>query len=156
MTTRYKIMTLDACVSTITDLKKLDNKIVFTNGCFDILHLGHITYLEQAKDLGDILVVGLNSDASVSRLKGVGRPIKEEKTRAALLAGMAAVDMVVIFAEDTPIDTIRSIVPDVLVKGGDYSRNDIVGAEFVTSTGGQVTTIPFVEGYSSTDIIDRM
>lgn len=149
-------MTLDACVSTITDLKKLDNKIVFTNGCFDILHLGHITYLEQAKDLGDILVVGLNSDASVSRLKGVGRPIKEEKTRAALLAGMAAVDMVVIFAEDTPIDTIRSIVPDVLVKGGDYSRNDIVGAEFVTSTGGQVTTIPFVEGYSSTDIIDRM
>lgn len=156
MTTRYKIMTLDACVSAITDLKILGNKIVFTNGCFDILHLGHITYLEQAKDLGDILVVGLNSDASVTRLKGAGRPIKEEKTRAALLAGMVAVDMVVIFTADTPIDTIRSIVPDVLVKGGDYDKNDIVGAEFVTSTGGQVTTIPFVQGYSSTDIIDRM
>lgn len=149
-------MTLDACVSTITDLKTLGNKIVFTNGCFDILHLGHITYLEQAKDLGDILVVGLNSDASVTRLKGAGRPIKEEKTRAALLAGMVAVDMVVIFTADTPIDTIRSIVPDVLVKGGDYDKNAIVGAEFVTSTGGQVTTIPFVQGYSSTDIIDRM
>lgn len=131
-------------------------KIVFTNGCFDVLHFGHVYYLEQAKKLGDMLVVGLNSDASVRRLKGISRPINGEKERAYVLAALAFVDYVVVFEEDTPKKLIELVKPDVLVKGGDYDLLNIVGADFVMKNGGTVTTIPFVEGFSSTHIIEQL
>ena len=131
-------------------------KIVFTNGCFDVLHFGHVRYLLEAKKLGDILVVGLNSDDSVRRLKGPSRPINGEKERAFVLAALSFVDYVVLFEEDTPENLIKSVRPDVLVKGGDYALDQIVGADFVTQNGGTVTTIPFVEGYSSSHIIEQL
>ena len=131
-------------------------KIVFTNGCFDILHFGHVRYLLEAKKLGDILVVGLNSDDSVRRLKGPSRPINGEKERAFVLAALSCVDYVVLFEEDTPENLIKTVRPDVLVKGGDYALDQIVGADFVKQNGGAVTTIPFVEGYSSSQIIEQL
>ena len=131
-------------------------KIVFTNGCFDVLHFGHVHYLLQAKELGDILVVGLNSDDSVRRLKGPSRPINGENERAFVLAALACVDYVVVFEEDTPKELIETVRPDVLVKGGDYALDQIVGADFVTKNGGTVTTLPFVEGFSSTRIIEQL
>jgi len=138
------------------DLKRQGRKIVFTNGCFDVLHFGHVHYLLQAKELGDILVIGLNSDDSVRRLKGPTRPINGEKERAFVLAALACVDYVVVFDEDTPKKLIETVRPDVLVKGGDYTLDNIVGADFVTQNGGTVTTIPFVEGFSSTRIIEKL
>ena len=137
-------------------LKLHRQKIVFTNGCFDVLHYGHVRYLLEAKKLGDILVVGLNSDESVRRLKGPTRPVNGEKERAFVLAALACIDYVVIFGEDTPKELIETVVPDVLVKGGDYDLSNIVGADFVTRNGGTVTTIPFVEGFSSTHIIEQL
>ena len=137
-------------------LKLHRQKIVFTNGCFDVLHYGHVRYLLEAKKLGDILVVGLNSDESVRRLKGPTRPVNGEKERAFVLAALACIDYVVIFGEDTPKELIETVVPDVLVKGGDYDLSNIVGADFVTQNGGTVTTIPFVEGFSSTHIIEQL
>lgn len=137
-------------------VKLHQQKIVFTNGCFDVLHFGHVHYLLQAKELGDILVVGLNSDDSVRRLKGPSRPINGEKERAFVLAALACVDYVVVFEEDTPKELIETVRPDVLVKGGDYALDQIVGADFVTRTGGSVTTLPFVEGFSSTRIIEQL
>lgn len=131
-------------------------KVVFTNGCFDILHRGHVEYLAKAADLGDVLVVGLNSDSSVRRLKGEGRPVNDEQSRAAVLSALEAVDVVVIFDEDTPENLIRDVKPDVLVKGSDYRIEDIVGADFVLGRGGKVVTVDFVEGFSTTSIIDRM
>lgn len=131
-------------------------KMVLTNGCFDVLHFGHVHYLLQAKELGDILVVGLNSDDSVRRLKGPSRPINGEKERAFVLAALACVDYVVVFEEDTPKELIETVRPDVLVKGGDYALDQIVGADFVTRNGGTVTTLPFVEGFSSTRIIEQL
>lgn len=131
-------------------------KVVFTNGCFDILHLGHITYLAQARQLGDALVVGLNSDASVRRLKGPSRPVNDQNARAQLLAALECVDYVVFFEEDTPFNVITQVVPDVLVKGGDYSIDNIVGADFVMQNGGKVLTIPFVNGFSTTSIIENL
>lgn len=131
-------------------------KIVFTNGCFDVLHFGHVHYLLEAKKLGDILVVGLNSDDSVRRLKGPTRPINGEKERAFVLAALSFVDYVVLFEEDTPENLIKAVWPDVLVKGGDYALDQIVGADFVTQNGGTVTTIPFVEGFSSSQIIEQL
>ena len=131
-------------------------KIVFTNGCFDVLHFGHVYYLQQARQLGDLLVVGLNSDASVKRLKGASRPINGEKERAYVLAALAFVDYVVVFEEDTPEKIIKKVKPDVLVKGGDYEISNIVGADFVQQNGGMVTTISFVEGFSSTQIIEKL
>ena len=128
-------------------------KIVFTNGCFDILHCGHVEYLSKASDMGDVLVVGLNTDASVKRLKGEGRPVNDEQARALVLASLACVDAVVLFDEDTPLELIKAVHPDVLVKGADYKPEEIVGADFVTSYGGTVATIPLVEGYSTTKII---
>lgn len=130
--------------------------IVFTNGCFDVLHFGHVHYLLEAKKLGDILVVGLNSDDSVRRLKGPERPINAEKERAFVLAALCCVDYVVLFEEDTPENLIKAVQPDVLVKGGDYALDQIVGADFVNQNGGTVTTIPFVEGYSSSRIIEQL
>lgn len=137
-------------------VKLHQQKIVFTNGCFDVLHFGHVHYLLQAKELGDVLVVGLNSDDSVRRLKGPSRPINGEKERAFVLAALACVDYVVVFEEDTPKELIETVRPDVLVKGGDYALNQIVGADFVTRNGGSVTTLPFVEGFSSTRIIEQL
>lgn len=131
-------------------------KLVFTNGCFDILHRGHIEYLYQARNLGDALMVGVNTDNSVKRLKGEIRPINGEYDRMMLLASLYFVDYVVLFDEDTPLQLIKSVRPDILVKGGDYTRDTIVGADFVESTGGEVVVISFVEGYSTTKVINKM
>lgn len=130
-------------------------RIVFTNGCFDILHRGHVEYLAAARELGDRLVVGLNSDDSVTRLKGPGRPVNPEDDRAAVLAALAAVDAVTVFHEDTPRSLIAALLPDVLVKGGDYRAEDIVGGEEVRGAGGEVVVIPLVQGRSTTGIIER-
>lgn len=132
----------------------LSNKIVFTNGCFDILHRGHIEYLSQARDKGNMLVIGLNSDASVKRLKGEGRPVQDETSRALILASLRFVDAVILFDEDTPLDLINFVEPDVLVKGGDYTEDTIVGAKEVKALGGEVVTIPLVEGYSTSSILN--
>lgn len=131
-------------------------KLVFTNGCFDILHRGHIEYLYQARNLGDALMVGVNTDNSVKRLKGEMRPINGEYDRMMLLASLYFVDYVVLFDEDTPLQLIKSVRPDILVKGGDYTRDTIVGADFVESTGGEVVVISFVDGYSTTKVINKM
>ena len=133
-----------------------DRTVVFTNGCFDLLHPGHVEYLAQARALGDALVVGLNSDASVRRLNGAGRPLVPEAGRAAMLAGLRSVDAVTLFDEDTPLELIRALLPDVLVKGGDYDLDGIVGRDAVEKAGGDVRVLPFVEGYSTTDILTRV
>jgi len=131
-------------------------KIVFTNGCFDLLHLGHIDYLAKARDLGSRLVIGLNTDRSVQDIKGPSRPVKDELSRAHILAAMGFVDAIVLFDEETPIHLISLVKPDILVKGGDYAIEDIVGHELVQKYGGNVCTIPFVEGYSSSRLIDKI
>ena len=142
--------------STINKIKSEGKKIVFTNGCFDLLHVGHIKYLSQAKDLGDILIIGLNSDKSVKKLKGNNRPINSFEDRAKLLAALKSVDLVIMFEEQTPENLIKEIIPDVLVKGGDYNIEDIVGYQTVIDNGGQVKTLSFYEGYSSTNYIDKI
>lgn len=131
-------------------------KIVFTNGCFDVLHRGHITYLAKAAALGDVLVIGLNTDASVKRLKGPSRPVQDEDTRALILASLTFVAAVVLFDEDTPYNLIKRVQPDVLVKGGEYKVEDIVGYDVVKGKGGTVLTIDMVEGFSSTGIIQKI
>jgi len=131
-------------------------RIVFTNGCFDLIHIGHVFYLEEANALGDKLIVGLNSDASVSRLKGPNRPIKDEYNRSHILAALASVDAVVIFENDDPLQLILDVKPDILVKGGDWRPDQIVGSEFVLSNGGVVKSLRFVEGYSSTMIEEKI
>jgi rfaE bifunctional protein nucleotidyltransferase chain/domain len=131
-------------------------RVVFTNGCFDILHRGHVAYLDQAKRKGNILVVGLNSDASVRRLKGHGRPINPERDRAEVLAALASVDYVTIFGEDTPLALIKALQPDVLVKGGDWPISKIVGADIVRGRGGKVLTLPFIKGRSTTGLLRKI
>lgn len=138
------------------DLKRSGKKIVFTNGCFDILHRGHAEYLAEARSLGDALVVAVNSDASVKRLKGEGRPVNTEADRAFMLDALKPVDAVVIFAEDTPYEVISEIVPDVLVKGGDWKEEDIVGYDIVKKNGGMVKSLKFVDSYSTTSIIKKI
>lgn len=145
------------------DLSKLiamwrfqNQTIVFTNGCFDILHRGHIEYLSAAADLGNILIIGLNTDASVKRLKGEGRPVQDEQSRALALASLRFVTAVVLFDEDTPYELIKSVQPDVLVKGGDYTEDTIVGAGIVRAHGGRVVTIPLTEGYSTSRILNSL
>ena len=130
-------------------------KVVFTNGCFDILHRGHVTYLNEAKSLGDILVLGLNSDASVKRLKGETRPVNIEEDRKFVLENLKAIDYVFIFTEDTPYELIKIIMPDVLVKGGDWKPEQIVGSDLVLANGGEVKSLNFVNGFSTTSIIER-
>ena len=142
--------------SIINKIKSEEKKIVFTNGCFDILHVGHIKYLSQAKDLGDILIIGLNSDKSVKKLKGDNRPINSFEDRAKLLAALKSVDLVIKFEEQTPENLIKEIIPDVLVKGGDYDIKEIVGYQTVIDNGGQVKTLSFYDGYSSTNYIDKI
>jgi D-beta-D-heptose 7-phosphate kinase/D-beta-D-heptose 1-phosphate adenosyltransferase len=133
-----------------------DKKIVFTNGCFDIIHKGHVTYLSQAADLGDVLIVGLNSDFSVKKLKGETRPIQDENSRALVLAAFQFIDFIVIFDEETPFNLISKIKPNILVKGGDYQANIVVGADLVMKNGGEVIIIPFIEGFSSSKIINSL
>ena len=135
---------------------KLEGKIVFTNGCFDILHLGHLDYLGKASELGHKLIVGLNTDACVKRLKGASRPINNQQARAMALANLSIVDAVVLFKEDTPYELIQRIVPNVLVKGSDYSVEEIVGHDIVLENGGSVIPIDLLEGYSTTSIIEKM
>lgn len=141
---------------TVRQWQQQGYEVVFTNGCFDLLHFGHLYYLAQARELGDFLVVGLNSQESVSRLKGAHRPIKDERTRAHLLASLQFVDLVVCFAEDTPLALIEQLRPDLLVKGGDYALKEIVGAAEVQSWGGQVLTLPFIDGYSTTALEEKI
>jgi rfaE bifunctional protein nucleotidyltransferase chain/domain len=136
-------------------MKERGLKVVFTNGCFDIIHAGHVQYLEQARNLGDCLVVGLNSDDSVRRLKGLTRPVNNQHARAEVLAALYAVDYVCIFEEETPYDLIKSLMPDILVKGGDWGIDNIVGADIITAAGGKVYSLPFREGYSSTSILEK-
>ncbi len=130
--------------------------VVFTNGCFDILHLGHVDYLERARQLGDRLVVALNTDASVQRLKGPERPIVNEASRARVMAALGFVDLVVFFDEETPMELIEAIEPDVLVKGGDYTIETIVGAKFVLDRGGKVIPLPLIDGYSTTTFVNKI
>lgn len=150
---KNKIISLDEF---LVKKKSLSGKIVFTNGCFDILHRGHIELLARASDFGSHLIVGLNSDASVSRLKGKNRPVQDESSRSMILASMQFVDYVIVFTEDTPAKLIDSILPDVLIKGGDYKPEEIVGYQTVKKNSGEVYCLDFVEGYSSSSIIQRI
>lgn len=151
-----KIVDKEALTRKCSAWRHLSKKIVFTNGCFDILHRGHLELLAKAADKGNILVVGLNSDSSVKRLKGDERPVNHEQDRLFQLASLLCVDAVCLFEEDTPEDLIKTISPDVLVKGGDYTIDNIVGADYVQSKGGSVEVIPFVDGYSTSSIIDQI
>ena len=150
-----KIIPAGKVVSLFSRLHREGKRIVFTNGCFDILHAGHARYLRQAAALGDVLVVGVNTDASVRRLKGEGRPVQGEADRAYVLASLSCVSYVVIFREDTPAVLIGRVVPDVLVKGGDWKGKEIVGADFVRSRGGSVRTLRYVPGRSTTSILRK-
>ena len=140
----------------INRIKAERKKIVFTNGCFDLLHVGHVRYLAQAKKLGDFLIIGLNSDSSVKELKGEDRPINSFEDRATLLSAIESVDSVIMFEEQTPENLIKDIVPDILVKGGDYNIEDIVGYQTVIQNGGKVKTLSFYDGYSSTNYINKI
>ena len=152
---KSKILDRNELERNLAFLRFKTRKIVFTNGCFDILHRGHIEYLAQARDKGDVLVVGLNTDASVRRLKGENRPVNPQEARAMVLASLFFVDAVVLFDEDTPYELIKTIQPDVLVKGADYQPESIVGYDIVTAKGGTVETVELVEGFSTTGIIDH-
>jgi D-beta-D-heptose 7-phosphate kinase/D-beta-D-heptose 1-phosphate adenosyltransferase len=151
-----KISSLTAFQTKLAQLKFFGKKIVFTNGCFDILHPGHLQVLHQAAIYGDYLIVGLNSDASVKRLKGATRPINDEKSRALIIANLIMVDAVILFEEDTPLELIKALMPNVLVKGGDYTVNQIVGANEVLLNGGKVEIIPTLNGFSTTSIIEKI
>lgn len=151
-----KILPLNGLLRRIAAWRVLQSRIVFTNGCFDLLHPGHIQYMEEARGLGDKLVVGVNTDRSVQALKGPDRPIQSAEARARVLAGLAAVDAVILFDEDTPLNLIQTVKPDLLVKGGDYQIRDIVGAPEVISWGGAVQVIPFLAGYSTSKIVARI
>lgn len=153
---RDKVKDLGAARDELEQLKKAGKKIVFTNGCFDILHIGHTRYLYAARELGDYLIVAVNSDISIKSIKGPKRPIIGEEERAEMLSALGCVDMVVMFDEDTPYETLKELVPDILVKGGDWKEEDIVGADIVKNAGGEVKRIAFVEGSSTTDIIERI
>lgn len=140
----------------VAEWKSKGERVVFTNGCFDILHLGHVDYLEKARNLGDRLIVGLNTDSSVGRFKGPHRPVQDQQSRARILSSLQFVDMVVLFDEDTPLELISTLVPDVLVKGSDYLAEDIVGADVVRKAGGEVRTIDLVKGYSTSKVIEKI
>jgi rfaE bifunctional protein nucleotidyltransferase chain/domain len=155
--TALKVAGWEAAARWVRTLKAQGKKVVFTNGCFDLLHPGHVAYLEAARSLGDALVVGVNTDASARRLeKGPGRPVNPEGDRARVLAALACVDQVVLFEEDTPLALITALQPDILVKGGDYALEEIVGREEVEARGGRVLALPFVPGYSTTELIKRI
>jgi len=151
-----RIFTLERLQKQLSVWRLKADTIVFTNGCFDVLHPGHILYLEEAARLGNRLVVGLNSNASVKRLKGEGRPVNPEADRALMLAALHTVDAVVLFDEDTPADLIKALQPDVLVKGSDYREDEVAGAATVRASGGKVVLVPFVEGYSTTGFLQKI
>jgi rfaE bifunctional protein nucleotidyltransferase chain/domain len=151
-----KVLPLPELLRVITPLRRAGRCVAFTNGCFDLLHAGHAALLEAAAGQGDILVVGLNSDESIRRLKGRGRPITPQTARAVLLASMAVVDYVVVFEEDTPRELIEVLLPDVLVKGEDYPLDQIIGREAVEGHGGRVVRVPLVEGFSTTGLLERI
>jgi len=151
-----KQVSLEELQTLTASWKAAGQKVVFTNGCFDLLHAGHIAYLSEAADLGDKLIIGLNSDQSVQKIKGPQRPVNNENTRSSLLGAMFFIDAVVTFNEDTPLELIEAIQPDVLVKGGDYQIETIVGAKETLSRGGEVKVLSFLPGYSSTAIIDKI
>ncbi|MBU2549087.1 MAG: D-glycero-beta-D-manno-heptose 1-phosphate adenylyltransferase [Proteobacteria bacterium] len=151
-----KILSWPQARRRIEDLRREDRRVVFTNGCFDLLHVGHVRYLAEARGLGDFLIVGLNSDASVTRIKGSSRPLTPEHERAEVLAALTAVDAVVVFEQDDPLDLITRLEPDVLVKGEDWPVERIVGREIVESRGGKVLGIPLTPGVSTSAIIDRI
>ena len=151
-----KILGLKALVSAVKKEKKSGRKIVFTNGCFDILHVGHIRYLKSAGKLGDKLVLGLISDSSVRKLKGKGRPVVPQSERAELLAEFPFIDYIVVFGEDTPYRVIKAILPDVLAKGGDWAPENIIGSDVVMGNGGKVKSLPYVKGRSTTNIIKKL
>lgn len=150
------ILDLEAMIKERERLGREGLSLVFTNGCFDLLHPGHVRYLKQARALGDALVVALNSDASVRALKGANRPILNQHERAEVIAALESVDYVVVFEEETPRDLIAALIPDLLVKGGDWQIDQIVGRDEVEAAGGKVLSLPFVEGLSTTDIIGRI
>lgn len=155
-TSSYEKVLSSARLQTVLDgYRAQKKKIVFTNGCFDLLHIGHVRYLEQAKALGDILIVGINSDASVKQLKGPTRPIQNESDRAEILASLKAVDHTVIFTEETPLRLIQEVKPNLLVKGGDWKISQIVGSDFVIANGGEVKSLQFIDGRSTTSIIEK-
>ncbi len=154
---KEKIVSQDQALKELKTWREKNKKIVFTNGCFDIIHPGHIDYLSQARDLGDILVLGLNTDQSVRRLnKGSNRPINDERTRAYVLAGLASVDLIVFFDEQTPYNLIKLLQPNVLVKGKDYEVEKIIGFDILKENGGEVITIPFLDGYSTSSLIKKI
>ena len=156
METKDKIVSFESGISIVNQWKKSKLQVVFTNGCFDILHFGHIDYLEKARNEGDRLIVGLNTDASIIKIKGPDRPIVNENARARLLASMYFVDLIIAFDEETPLKLIQSLKPDILIKGNDYDIKNIVGADFVLENGGSVRTIELVEGYSTSSIIEKI
>ena len=151
-----KVLALEDLPARVSELRQRGRKIVFTNGCFDILHPGHLSYLQKARALGDVLIVGINSDRSVKELKGNLRPIFDQQERCQLLAGLESVSFITIFDESTPRDLIKVILPNVLVKGGDWRLEQIVGREEVEASGGRVVSVPYEEGYSSSAIIQRI
>jgi D-beta-D-heptose 7-phosphate kinase/D-beta-D-heptose 1-phosphate adenosyltransferase len=151
-----KIMELEDAKRLRATLKEQGKKVVFTNGCFDILHPGHTRYLEQARALGDHLLVAVNSDSSVRAIKGPKRPVVDEKSRAEVLAALAFVDTVIIFDEETPLEVINELVPDILVKGGDWPEDRIIGSDTVKKAGGRVERIPFAEGFSTSLIVEAV
>jgi len=154
--TESKILTREQAIAQAEQWRAEGQQIVFTNGCFDIIHLGHIDYLEKAHNLGDRLILGLNTDASVSCVKGPLRPVVNEYARSRLMAALAFIDLVTLFDEPTPIELIEALQPDVLVKGNDYTVATIVGADFVLARGGRVETIELVPGYSTSKLIERI
>ena len=149
-------MSNEAFISLIKEWKEKGQKVVFTNGCIDLIHAGHIDYLEKAGNFGDKLVVGLNTDRSVLELKGPGRPLNDQNARARILAALEFVDLITLFDEDTPHRLISQVVPDILVKGNDYADEDIVGAGIVKENGGEVLTVPLVAGYSTSELIRKI
>jgi rfaE bifunctional protein nucleotidyltransferase chain/domain len=153
---RLKIRELPDAKKKVERLRSKNKKIVFTNGCFDILHIGHARYLYAAREMGDFLIVAMNSDRSVKAMKGPDRPIMNQSERSEMLASLECVDMVVIFDEDNPMEVIRYLMPDILVKGGDWKEEDIIGADVVRAAGGQIRSIPYINGYSTSGIIKRI
>lgn len=156
MTSKSKILPREKLPDLLAQWRQQNHKIVFTNGCFDLLHLGHVDYLEKARQLGDKLIVGLNTDASVSRLKGPSRPLQDELSRSRIMASLLFIDAVVLFVEDTPYELIREVAPDILVKGDDYTIENIVGHDLVLQRGGEVKTISLVKGYSTSGIVEKI
>lgn len=153
---KKKIKNLNALKKIILKLKKKGKKIVFTNGCFDLLHYGHVKYLEDAKRKGDVLIVAVNSDASLKKIKGNKRPIVNQKDRLSLIAALESVDYVVLFNKETPLEVIKELRPDILVKGADWDKKQIVGTDFVSGYGGRVSTVKLIKGRSTTNLIKKI